>query len=72
MLLHLLAFWGVGIPLCLWLAFRAGFGPQGVWWGYVGALVVAATIQLLRVRWRLRQDIRRLQIDESAEWAVVG
>ncbi|MGH7656116.1 MAG: MATE family efflux transporter, partial [Gemmatimonadaceae bacterium] len=71
MLLHLLAFWGVGIPLCLWLAFRAGFGPQGVWWGYVGALMVAATIQLLRVRWRLRQDIRRLQIDESAEWAVV-
>ncbi|MGH7653202.1 MAG: MATE family efflux transporter [Gemmatimonadaceae bacterium] len=71
MLLHLLAFWGVGIPLCLWLAFRAGLGPQGVWWGYVGALMVAATIQLLRVRWRLRQDIRRLQIDESAEWAVV-
>jgi MATE family multidrug resistance protein len=72
LLLHLLAFWGVGIPLCLWLAFRAGFGPQGVWWGYVGALIVAATIQLLRVRWRLRQDIGRLQIDESAEWAVVG
>jgi MATE family multidrug resistance protein len=71
MLLHLLAFWGVGIPLCLWLAFRAGLGPQGVWWGYVGALVVAATIQLLRVRWRLRQDIGRLQIDETAEWAVV-
>ncbi len=71
MLLHLLGFWGVGIPLCLWLAFRAGFGPQGVWWGYVGALIVVATIQLLRVRWRLRQDIQRLQIDESAEWDVV-
>jgi MATE family multidrug resistance protein len=71
MLLHLLGFWGVGVPLCLWLAFRAGFGPQGVWWGYVGALVVVATIQLLRVRWRLGQDIQRLHIDESADWAVV-
>jgi MATE family multidrug resistance protein len=71
MLLHLLAFWGVGIPLCLWLAFPAGFGPQGVWWGYVGALVCAATIQLFRVRWRLRQDIGRLHIDETAEWAVM-
>ena len=71
MLLHLLGFWGVGIPLCLWLAFRAGFGPQGVWWGYVGALVVVAVIQLLRVRWRLGQDIQRLRIDESAEWELV-
>lgn len=71
MLLHLLGFWGVGIPLCLWLAFRAGFGPQGVWWGYVGALVVVAAIQLLRVRWRLGQDIQRLRIDESAEWELV-
>lgn len=71
MLLHFLGFWGVGIPLCLWLAFRAGFGPQGVWWGYVGALVVVATIQLLRVRWRLGRDIQRLHIDESAEWGVV-
>lgn len=71
MLLHMFAFWGVGIPLCLWLAFRTGLGPQGVWWGYVGALIVAATIQLLRVRWRLRQDIRRLHFDETAEWAVV-
>jgi hypothetical protein len=30
-----------------------------------------ATIQLLRVRWRLGQDIQRLHIDESADWAVV-
>ena len=71
MLLHLTAFWGIGIPLCLWLAFGLGFGPQGVWWGYVFALAVAAALQLLRVRWRLRQDIQVLRIDESNEFVVM-
>ena len=36
MLLHFAAFWVIGIPLCLGLAFGLGLGPQGVWWGYVG------------------------------------
>jgi multidrug resistance protein, MATE family len=71
MLLHLAAFWGIGIPLCLGLAFGLGLGPQGVWWGYVFALAVAATLQLLRVRWRLGQDIQRLQIDETNEFVVM-
>jgi MATE family multidrug resistance protein len=71
MLLHFTAFWVIGIPLCLGLAFGLGLGPQGVWWGYVGALAAAATMQLLRVRWRLRQDIRRLRIDESNEFVVL-
>jgi MATE family multidrug resistance protein len=72
MLLHLAGFWGIGIPLCLWLAFRVGLGPQGIWWGYLGALIVVTTMQLMRVRWRFTQDIQRLQIDETAEWGVVG
>jgi multidrug resistance protein, MATE family len=71
MLLHLAAFWGIGIPLCLALAFPLGFGPQGVWWGYVFALALAAALQLLRVRWRLKQDIQRLRIDESNEFVVM-
>ncbi len=71
MLLHFAAFWGIGIPICLALAFWVGLGPQGVWWGYVIALAAAATFQLLRVRWRLRQDIYRLQIDETNEFVVM-
>jgi MATE family multidrug resistance protein len=71
MLLHLGAFWGIGIPLCLWLAFGAGMGPRGIWWGYVGSLVVAAAFQLSRVRWRLGQDVQRLRIDESAEHPIL-
>lgn len=71
MLLHFAAFWVIGIPVCLALAFWIGLGPQGVWWGYVIALAAAATMQLMRVRWRLRQDIHRLQIDETNEFAVM-
>ena len=71
MLLHLAGFWGIGVPLSLLLGFALGLGPRGIWWGYVGSLLVVAGLQLWRVRWRLAQDIRRLQIDEGAEDAVV-
>jgi len=71
MLLHFAGFWIIGIPLSLWLAFGIGLGPQGVWWGYVGSLAAVAVMQLLRVRWRLGQDIQRLQIDESNEFVVM-
>ena len=71
MLLHLAGFWGIGIPLGLGLAFGLGFGPQGIWWGYVGSLAAVAIMQLLRVRWRLGQDIQRLQIDESNEFVAM-
>jgi Na+-driven multidrug efflux pump len=70
MLLHLGGFWGIGIPLSLVLAIPLKFGPQGVWWGYVGSLGTVATLQLMRVRWRLAQDVQRLQIEESDEFAI--
>jgi MATE family multidrug resistance protein len=63
MLLHLGGFWGIGIPLCLILAFPLGLGPRGIWWGYVASLAAVAVLQLLRVRWRFGRDIQRLQID---------
>ena len=70
MLLHLGGFWGIGIPLSLVLAFPVGLGPRGIWWGYVGSLGAVATMQLLRVRWRLGQDVKRLMIEETGEYAV--
>ena len=70
MLLHLGGFWGIGIPLSLGLAFGLHMGPRGVWWGFVGSIATVATVQLLRVRWRLAQDIQRLRIDETQEYAV--
>jgi MATE family multidrug resistance protein len=70
MLLHLGGFWGLGIPLMFALAFWARLGPQGVWWAYVISLAAVALLQVLRVRWRLAQDVQRLQIDETQEYEL--
>ena len=72
MLLHLGGFWGVGIPLSLFLCFGLGLGPRGVWWGYVGSLVVVALLQGGRLRWRFQQDIKRLHLDETQEHEIVA
>ena len=70
MLIHLGGFWGIGAPLGLLLAFDAGLGPLGIWFGYLGSLAAVAVAQLMRVRWRLSRDISRLQIDDTNEFAV--
>ncbi len=70
MLLHLGGFWGLGIPLMFALAFWARLGPQGVWWAYVISLAAVALLQVLRVRWRLTQDVQRLQIEDTQEFEL--
>lgn len=64
LLLYLLGFWICGIPLSLWLAFRVGLGPEGLWWGLVAALAAVSFVLLLRVRWRVANVPERVQIDE--------
>ena len=49
-LANLLGFYGVGLPVGAMLAFRWGYGAQGVWWGLVVGLGVVAGILLLRLR----------------------
>jgi MATE family multidrug resistance protein len=44
----ILAYWGLGMPIGLGLAFLLGFGPEGIWWGFVVGLVVIAAILPLR------------------------
>jgi len=72
MLIHLGGFWGLGVPLSLFLAFGLDLGPRGVWWGYVGSLGAVAFMQLWRVRWRLRQDVKRLRIEDSGEFTALA
>jgi MATE family multidrug resistance protein len=36
------AYWGIGFPVALVLAFRFGFGPSGMWFGLIAGLTVAA------------------------------
>ncbi|HEY1076304.1 MAG TPA: MATE family efflux transporter [Fontimonas sp.] len=41
-LLTFLAYWIIGMPLAVWLAFATRQGPYGVWWGFIVALAIAA------------------------------
>ncbi len=45
----ILAYWGVALPLGWVLAFPAGLGPAGVWYGVTGALALAAGLLVARL-----------------------
>lgn len=66
-ILHLLAFWGVGVPLGVGLGFYTGLRERGFWWGLVAGLAAAAILQCLRLIARFRGDITRLVGDHPAE-----
>jgi MATE family multidrug resistance protein len=70
MIIGVLGFWLVGLPVSLLLAFRLGLGAPGLWWGLVLGLVFVASLLLARVRWKLRQPLRRVNIDHSSECPV--
>lgn len=42
------AYWGVGLPLCWWLGLKLELGPVGVWVGLTAALVAVAGLLLWR------------------------
>ena len=62
-MLHLVAFWGIGIPLGMYLGFRTPLRERGLWMGLVAGLAAAAVLQSLRVVNRLRLDIGRVVVD---------
>ncbi len=66
MLLNVLAYAVVGLPLGAWLCFAAGYGAEGMWWGLVAALVVAAAALGWRVHTHLGRQLTRLEIDAPA------
>ncbi|HSB52897.1 MAG TPA: MATE family efflux transporter [Gemmatimonadales bacterium] len=70
MIIGVLGFWLVGLPVSLLLAFRLNLGAPGLWWGLVLGLVFVASLLLARVRWKLRQPLRRVLIDHSSEFPV--
>ena len=63
-------FWLVGMPVSLWLGFKAGLGVAGLWWGFVAGLVAVATFLLLRVRVKLSREVRRLEVEPDATPSV--
>ncbi|MBE9606146.1 MATE family efflux transporter [Acetobacteraceae bacterium H6797] len=48
MLLAALGYWAIAMPAGLALAFPAGLGPSGLWWGLAGGLAVVASLMTLR------------------------
>ena len=39
-----IGYWGLGMPIGAGLAFGLGFGPIGLWWGFVVGLIAAAIL----------------------------
>jgi MATE family multidrug resistance protein len=46
--LSLIGYWTVGLPTALLLAYPAGLGAAGVWWGLCGGLATTAGLMLRR------------------------
>ena len=62
-LVNALGFWLLGVPVSYFLAFRADWGPRGLWWGLAAGLVVVAVLLFARLRHVLRREVRRVAID---------
>ncbi|GAP65215.1 putative efflux protein, MATE family [Mizugakiibacter sediminis] len=50
MLITGIAYWGIGMPVGWWLAFRAGYGARGMWTGLIAGLTMAALMLFARFR----------------------
>ncbi len=62
MVITLLAYWGVGFPIGLGLAFEAGLAAWGMWIGLLSGLSVAAVL----LTWRFLRRIGEMQGIEAA------
>jgi MATE family multidrug resistance protein len=60
---NVLGFWLVGMPVSLWLGFRAHLGVVGLWWGFVAGLAAVATFLVLRVRALLSRAVARISVE---------
>ena len=60
---NILGFWFIGLPTSLLLGFRLGFGPQGLWWGFVAGLGAVAVFLLGRIAWKFRGTISRVEVE---------
>jgi len=65
MWIHLVGFWGFGVPAGTTLAFGFDKGPEGLWWGLVVGLAAVALVQLARVRFQLGRDLVRLNLEDE-------
>src|SRR5262249_32896147 len=62
---NVLGFWLVGMPVSLWLGFRAGHGVVGLWWGFVAGLAAVAVFMMSRVRSLLSRPVARISVERE-------
>jgi len=72
MLVNLLGFWGVGLPVCLFLGFGLDMGPEGIWWGLAVGIAVVSVLLMLRIRARFGRELRRIVVDDDVESPVTA
>jgi MATE family multidrug resistance protein len=63
MLANIVGFWMVGLPIGLALAFRAGLGPRGLWWGLVIGLAAVAAVLVARLYRLFGGPLTRVHIE---------
>jgi MATE family multidrug resistance protein len=54
-LVGLFCYWAVGAPAAWLLAFKAGWGPLGIWWGLALGLACSAITLTAAFEWRIRR-----------------
>lgn len=64
MIVNIVGFWLLGFPASLWLAFSAGMGATGLWWGMVVGLFVVGVVLAVRVRLRMSKDLARVMVED--------
>ena len=67
MIANLIGYWVLGFPVSLYLGFRAGLGPRGLWCGFVVGLGAVAVFLLTRVRANLVHIPEPVAIDASPQ-----
>jgi MATE family multidrug resistance protein len=62
----LLGYWAIGLPVGWALAFRAGLGPAGLWWGITVGLTTVAVLLVMRIAVRFRREIVRVGVEAGS------
>ncbi|HCF0830448.1 TPA: NorM family multidrug efflux MATE transporter [Pseudomonas aeruginosa] len=65
-LVGLACYWLVGVPLACLLAFAAGWGAAGVWWGLAGGLACAAIGLTLAFEWKTARLLPKATASETS------
>jgi MATE family multidrug resistance protein len=58
MFIGLVCYWGIGAPAAWLLAFKADWGPTGVWWGLALGLACAALTLIMAFEWKTLRLLR--------------